>query len=273
MPRPRRQVPRGAARTPAASRSGVRTRSPQGTGHDLDEVRGRSTDRHDRRGRSLRCGGEGRGGCGPELGDLAPRRRIVRHVRRSETRATDPQPGRARPAARAHDHQLRAPAADVHDEQIGLDRASGRRAEEREQPFLAMVDDVERDPGRVLDGDDHGPRVRGAAQRLRPHERDPLRTEPARRRRVPGERLDQRAPGVGGDQPPDVDERSEPEQRRFVEERHDAMPVHAAHEQVRRVRTDVDGGADRAAGEPRLVSRCPVPSRAGSSHESGADAG
>ena len=42
---------------------------------------------------------------------------------------------------------------------------------------------------------------------------------------------------------------------------------------VRRVRTNVDGGADRAADEPRLVSRCPVPSRAGSSHESGADAG
>ena len=132
---------------------------------------------------------------------------------------------------------------------------------------------MERDTGRVLDRDDHGPGIRGAPQRLRSHERDPLRTEPARGGGVSNERRDQRSAGVGGDQPSGVDERPEPQQRRFVEERHDAMSVHAAHEQVRRVRTNVDCGADRAADEPRLVSRCPVPSRAGSSHESASDAG
>jgi hypothetical protein len=42
------------------------------------------------------------------------------------------------------------------------------------------------------------------------------------------------------------------------------MPVHAADEQVGRVRADIDRRADKAAEGPPPVSRCPDPLPAGS---------
>ena len=45
-------------------------------------------------------------------------------------------------------------------------------------PSFAMVEDVERDAGRVLDGGDDGPGVGGTPQGLRADERDPLGAEP-----------------------------------------------------------------------------------------------
>ena len=188
----------------------------------------------------------------------------MRHERVREPCTAEAESNCACPAGRTDDHELRAPAADVHDEQVGIDHATGRRAEQRQQPLLAMIDDVERNAGRVLHGDDHRPGVRGAPHGLRPHERDSHGAKPTRGGRVGGKRRNQRSAHLRRDQPPGIDRGPQPEQRRFVEERRDTMPVHAAHEQVGRVRADIDRRADQAADRPLPVSRCPDPSPAGS---------
>jgi hypothetical protein len=127
-----------------------------------------------------------------------------------------------------------------------------------------VIDDVEGDAGRALHRDNHRPGIRGAPHGLRPDERDPGGAEPTRRGRVGGKRRDQRSAHFWRDQPPGVDDRPQPQQCRFVKQRCDAMPVHAADEQVGRVRADIDRRADKAAEGPPPVSRCPDPLPAGS---------
>jgi hypothetical protein len=157
----------------------------------------------------------------------------VPDVRRGQARAADADPRGIGATPRPDEHDLRAASTDVHDQEIGLDRAARRGAEEREEALLAVIDHVERDAGRRLDRDDHGPGVRGASQGLRAHERDPFGAEAAGGGRVSGKRGEERAAGVGGDEPSCIDERAEPEQGRLVGKRHDAMPVDPADEEVR----------------------------------------
>ena len=243
----------------------------QRTGHDLDEVRGGSAHRHDRGRRGRGTGGDGRGGRGSQLPDLGFGRGIVSDVRRGQARAADADPRGIGATPRPDENELRAASTDVHDQEVGLDRATRRGAEEREEALLAVIDHVERDAGRRLDGNDNGPGVRGPAKGLRAHERDPFGAEAAGGGCVSGKRGEERTAGVGGDEPSCIDERAESEQGRLVGQGHHQMPVDPADEEVRRVRSDVDRSTDRAAecrravsprgAGPPLVRRCRVPPR------------
>ena len=79
-----------------------------------------------------------------ELAELGPRRRIRRRDAAGQGGRADAQTRDLGRAAGPDERELAAPAADVDDEQVALDRGAAGDPEQREQRLLLVAQDVER---------------------------------------------------------------------------------------------------------------------------------
>ena len=246
---------------------------------DLQQVRGGATHDDDRRGPRDRGVGDPARGFGVQRRQLRGTGWVMLDQGGHEACGSDPDAAGERGLARSDDHDLGAATADVDDHDIVLDGHPAGHAEQREDALLVMLQDVDWDPRGLGDLRDHPMGIGGAAQGLRGHDRDIDRAQ------APGdvdlrlERAHQLVPGVFPQELARAQVVAEAEERRFVVDRLQPMPVHLGDQQVDRRRPDVDGGADERvlvrgtwsapidhpSADPRVVGRTlglPRPRRA-----------
>jgi hypothetical protein len=107
-----------------------------------------------------------------------------------------------------------------------------------------VAEDLEWDPGSLLDGC-HDPRsVRRPAQWLRADERGRRGAQVGGGRRVSTKRVSELVARLRTERTPGIDRGPETQEDRFVDQWTESMPGDDGDEDMDRVRSEVDGGAD-----------------------------
>ena len=166
------------------------------------------------------------------------------HAGGGEAGGSDPDTGRRRATIRPDDHEFAAPATDIDDHEVRGRLPPVGHPEKREIALFRVAENVERDERRLLDVANGELRVLRPSQRLGGDERDRGGTEVPGDTGEPTERGAQLGPLHPAEPATLIDGGTEPDERRFVEDRLEPMASHDGDEEMDRVGAGVGGGRD-----------------------------